>query len=70
MPRPCAGDLAPVGGDGAVGVGDLLALIGDWGPCPAPPAACVADLAPVGGDQIINVQDLLALINAWGPCPQ
>jgi hypothetical protein len=65
---PCPADIAPPGGDGAVNVNDLLAVINAWGPCPTS-GPCPADIAPPGGDGTVNVNDLLAVINAWGPCP-
>ena len=37
---PCPADLDE---DGSVGIGDLLALFGLWGPCPGPPG-CPGDL--------------------------
>jgi len=57
-----------VDGNGVVNVGDLLAVIGAWGPC-ADPNVCPADIAPPGGNDVVNVQDLLAVIGAWGACP-
>jgi hypothetical protein len=48
--------------DGTVGVLDFLALLGAWGPCPAPPDACPADL---DGDGSVGVTDFLALLSAW-----
>ena len=51
-----------VDGDGVVNVGDLLAVISNWGPCPIG-AACPADL---NDDSLVNVQDLLMVINSWG----
>jgi hypothetical protein len=62
----CRSDFAPMGGDGAVNVTDLLALLAAWGPCPA---GHPADFAPAGGDGQVNVTDLLALLAAWGECP-
>jgi hypothetical protein len=59
----CEGSCpADVNADGVVDVLDLLAVIGDWGPCPPP---CEAD---VNADGIVDVLDLLAVIAAWGPC--
>ncbi len=58
-PDPCPADLT---GDGAVGVPDLLALLGAWGPC----GDCDADLT---GDGSVGVPDLLDLLGAWGACP-
>lgn len=54
-----AGD---VNGDGVVNVGDLLAVIATWGPCPVG-LACPGDL---NDDDQVNVQDLLMVINDWG----
>jgi hypothetical protein len=69
VPQTCTGDIAPVGGNGAVDVDDLLAVINAWGAC-ANPNDCPADIAPAGGNDVVNVDDLLAIINAWGPCPK
>jgi len=46
--------------NGVVNVEDLLAVIGSWGPCPAP---CAAD---INIDGMVNVVDLLAVISGWG----
>mgnify|MGYP006444479917 FL=1 len=54
----CDGD---VDGDGNVGVTDVLAVIGTWGPC----ENCTAD---IDGDGIVGVNDLLAIIGQWGAC--
>ncbi len=62
----CPGDITPDGGDGVVDVTDLLALLGAWGPCPAPPASCPADIDESGD---VGVTDLLAVLGAWGLCP-
>lgn len=64
-PDPVAvpGDIT---GDGTVNVQDLLAVINNWGQCPAPPAACDADIAPTPADGTVNVLDLLFVINHWG----
>jgi hypothetical protein len=56
----CPGDL---NGDDTVDIGDLLALIGTWGPC----ANCVAD---VNNDGSVDVADILQLIVFWGECPE
>ncbi len=50
--------------DGAVGVVDLLMLLGSWGPCDAPcPPSCAADL---DGDCAVGVTDFLFLLGSWG----
>ncbi|MCI0362478.1 MAG: hypothetical protein L0Y44_09585 [Phycisphaerales bacterium] len=64
-PQPCPADIAPEGGDGAVNVQDLLAVIANWGGGAGNPA----DIAPPGGDGVVDIGDLLALISAWGTCP-
>lgn len=56
---------ADINNDGQVNVTDLLAVIGAWGACPAPPASCTAD---INTDGQVNVTDLLAVIGAWGSC--
>jgi len=55
----CAGD---VDGSGDVDVVDLLALLGAWGPCPAP---CPED---VDQDGVVDVKDLLIVLGSWGAC--
>ena len=63
---PCASDVVPPGGDGLVGIDELLAVIGAWGPCPVLPPDCAADITH---DGFVEISDLLAVINSWGPCP-
>ncbi len=54
------GDSIPedINGDGVVDVGDLLAVVGSWGPC----KVCPED---INGDGMVDVVDLLAVISAW-----
>jgi hypothetical protein len=47
-----------VNGDGTVDVVDLLAVVGNWGPC----KDCNED---INGDSMVDVVDLLAVIGAW-----
>ncbi|NNF44173.1 MAG: hypothetical protein HKO59_05870 [Phycisphaerales bacterium] len=63
VPDSC-GDACPadLDGSGDVGFTDLLAILADWGPCPAD---CPADL-DASGD--VGFTDLLAVLAAWGPC--
>ena len=64
LPQSQPGDIT---GDGEVDVDDLLAVITNWGPCPAPPAACPADIAPAGAPNgVVNVDDLLMVVTNWG----
>ncbi|MCH7849815.1 MAG: hypothetical protein IIB53_15815 [Planctomycetes bacterium] len=56
--------FADLNADGAVGVKDLLGLLGSWGPCGK--GCCLADLDINGS---VGVPDLLALLVNWGPCP-
>jgi hypothetical protein len=58
--EPCPSD---VDGDGVVGVGDILTLIGNWGPCTGD---CIGD---VNGDSTVDVSDLLEVVGTWGACP-
>ncbi len=55
------GDL---NGDGAVGVADLVILLGAWGPCRVHPDTCPADLDQ---DRSVGIVDLLTLLANWGP---
>ena len=48
--------------DGAVGITDLLNLLGGWGPCSECPG-CLGDL---DGDGVIGVGDLLQMLANWG----
>jgi hypothetical protein len=62
LPAP-EGDCSPSGGDGTVGINDLLLLLAQWGG----PGAC--DMAG-GGDGVVGINDLLALLSGWGAdCP-
>jgi probable HAF family extracellular repeat protein len=58
---PCAADVSPLAGNGAIDVDDLIAVILQWGPC----AGCRADVDQNG---VVDVDDLIAVILAWGPC--
>ncbi len=58
--QTCPGDAD---GDGAVGITDLLGMLGAWGS--SDPAY---DIAPGNGDGVVGIADLLALLAAWGPC--
>ncbi|MHC5114643.1 MAG: hypothetical protein ACYTGP_09470 [Planctomycetota bacterium] len=58
---PCPADLD---GSGDVGFGDVLSVIGAWGPCP--PGPCPNDLS---GNGSVDFADVLVVIAAWGPCP-
>jgi endonuclease/exonuclease/phosphatase family metal-dependent hydrolase len=63
QPTSCDGD---VDGDGAVGVSDILSVIGNWSPnggdcCPG----CEGD---VNGDLVVDVTDILFIVSSWGTC--
>jgi subtilisin-like proprotein convertase family protein len=68
---PCPANIVNTGTSaGKVDVDDLLAVIGGWGPCPAPPATCPANIVNTGTSaNKVDVDDLLAVISGWGPCP-
>lgn len=51
------GDL---GGDGTVGIGDLVQLLAAWGPCPD---GCGP--ADFDGDGVVGITDLLVILSAW-----
>jgi hypothetical protein len=64
---PCPADLSPFGGDGEVGIDDLLAVVNGWGGCQDPcPPHCDGD---ANRDCSIDINDVLAIVNTWGPCP-
>ena len=52
---------ADINADGVVNVGDLLAVISEWGLCPS--ACCPAD---INHDGAVNTIDLLEVIANWG----
>ncbi len=54
----CAADLD---GDGIVGTGDLLMLLGAWGRNPG-------HAADLNDDGVVGAADLVLLLGAWGPC--
>ncbi|MCP3906310.1 MAG: hypothetical protein GY715_22025 [Planctomycetes bacterium] len=56
---PCPADLDA---SGDVGFGDILQIIGAWGPCGVP---CPEDIS---GNGAVDFADILAVIAAWGPC--
>ncbi len=58
----CAGIPADLNGDGVVGAGDLIILLGNWGRC-ADCGDCPADL---DGDCIVGATDLIILLGDWG----
>lgn len=61
VPTPCPWDVEPMGGDGIVGVPDLLVLLAMWGTDPGGPP-------DFDGDGVVAVPDLLALLANWGLC--
>lgn len=58
----CEGVIGDIDGDGIVGTGDLLLLLGAWGPCDDC-GNCAADL---DGDCNVGTGDLLLLLGNWG----
>lgn len=62
IPDECESIPGDINGDGAVGVKDLLILLGSWGPCPD------CDKCPADLDQncTVDVADLLILLGNWG----
>ncbi len=53
------GSDADLDGNGTVGIGDLLIMLAQWGPC----GACPADL---DGSGSVGINDLLDLLAVWG----
>ena len=60
----CPADCAPFGGDGVVGVVDLLQVLGGWGLTGAS-GPCDLDR-----DDDVDAVDLAFLLQGWGSCPQ
>jgi len=59
VPTPCPTD---VDDDRTTGIDDLLALLGEWGPC----LGCAAD---INDDNTVDIIDFLELLAGWGRCP-
>jgi len=60
----CALPVGDLDGDGIVGITDLLALLGAWGPCDQPcPPTCLGDL---DADCAVGINDFLILLGSWG----
>ena len=53
---------ADVNGDGVVDIDDVFAVLGEWGPCPDPPAACPADIDESGA---VDIDDLFEVLANW-----
>jgi hypothetical protein len=51
-----------IDGDGVVNIADLLAVLGSWGACEAPPAPCPSD---VNDDGVVDVVDFLLVLSNW-----
>ncbi len=65
----CPADVYPFpDGDGAVGINDLLMVLGAWGGGFCAPEWGCPDVSPQGGDGQVGVNDLLYVIGGWGPC--
>jgi hypothetical protein len=62
-PLPCPTDCQPMGGNGAVNIDDIIAVINTFGT-----TDLTCDVAPVGGNGIINIDDLVVVINSFGDC--
>ena len=55
----CLGDAD---GDGSVGIGDFLMVLGAWGANPGHPA-------DFDNDGIVGITDFLIVLGNWGNCP-
>ncbi len=64
LPVPCTVD---VDGDSVVSVGDVLAIIANWGECGDGTFRPAGDVSPMpSGDCCVTVGDILAVVGAWG----
>jgi hypothetical protein len=61
-PFPALGVLGDATGDGVVNMADLLRVLEDWGPCPAPPAVCPADVVDDGA---VDAEDMIIVLGHW-----
>ena len=61
-PSPGLSACGDITWDGMVDIGDILALISQWGTCPLQ-GTCSAD---TNGDYEVDVTDLLLVISRWG----
>ena len=57
------GNPGDINGDGEVGIEDFLIVLGNWGPCPAPPQPCPGD---IDGDGEVGIEDFLIVLGNWG----
>ena len=55
---PSPADVAPPGGDGAVGIQDLLAVLGDWG-------LAAPRVTDIDGSGWVGIGDLLIVLAEW-----
>ncbi len=55
---------ADVNDDNVVGIGDLLIVVAQWGPCPP---TCLGDVTANGE---VGIYDLLEVLAQWGPCDE
>ncbi len=62
IPDECETIVGDLNGDGLVGTGDLLILLGFWGPCDD----CEDCLADLDGDCDVDAVDLITLLGHWG----
>ena len=60
----CPADCEPFGGDEAVGVLDLLQVLGGWG------LAGASGPCDLDRDDDVDAVDLTFLLQSWGSCPQ
>ena len=63
IPDECEQVPGDADGDGTVGIGDFLIVLGSWGPCPKPcPPSCAADF---DGDCEVGILDFLIGLGNW-----
>ncbi len=67
-PEPCLSDLD---GNGSTDLGDLLAVLSNWGDNYFGGRPADADNLPgdVDRNEVVGLADLLAVLSAWGDCP-
>ena len=53
-------------GDGTIGIGDMLILLGIWGQCPDPPDPELSCEGDFDDDANVGITDFLILLGYWG----
>ena len=58
--------IVDLDGDGTIGIGDMLILLGIWGQCPDPPDPELSCEGDFDDDANVGITDFLILLGYWG----